>query len=359
MTTTFGEVDQDADAIAWRLRVRAADVVAALDGASTTKIVAAAWQDRALAYLRAGVRVSTEDGGACAQTRAALARDPREPEATLELTAVFSCPARSRLHLHYELFFETDRFHQAFMRLGAGLASAGGEGSLVFRDGAREAVLVALSSANEHGSFARDVAAYLKLGGIHILTGYDHLCFLMALLLAAGLSRRSSRHAPSAIAQAASPREAIVRTIRLVSAFTIAHSLTLISQAFHPGLVSARWVEPAIAFSVAYVGVENLLPRLPRFRYGVVFGFGLVHGLGFASVLHEIGLPKRGFLLSLIAFNLGVELGQLAVLSLAFPIVLMAARRNPITYERWGLRLGSTVISVLGVVWLIARLSAI
>ncbi|MDB4980094.1 MAG: hypothetical protein JWM82_846, partial [Myxococcales bacterium] len=151
----------------------------------------------------------------------------------------------------------------------------------------------------------------------------------------------------------------LVGTLTLVSAFTIAHSLTLISQAFSPGLVSARWVEPAIAFSVAYVGIENLLPRLPRFRYLVVFGFGLVHGLGFASVLREIGLPKRGFLLSLIAFNLGVELGQLAVVTLALPLVLTAARRSPIEYERWGLGLGSTIISGLGVAWLIARLAAI
>ncbi|MDB4981842.1 MAG: hypothetical protein JWM82_2594, partial [Myxococcales bacterium] len=191
MTTTFGQVDHDVDGMAWRLRVRAADLVAALDGASAAKLVAAEWQERALAYLRAGLRVSTDDGAACLQTRATLARDPSEPELTLELSAVFSCPAStSTFHLRYGLFFEGDRFHQAFMRLGPGLASARGESSLVFRDGAREAVLVASSSGTEPRSRARDVAAYLKLGVIHILTGYDHLCFLMALLLAAGLSRR-------------------------------------------------------------------------------------------------------------------------------------------------------------------------
>jgi multisubunit Na+/H+ antiporter MnhB subunit len=88
-----------------------------------------------------------------------------------------------------------------------------------------------------------------------------------------------------------------------------------------------------------------------------VFGFGLVHGLGFASVLREIGLPRRALVLCLLSFNLGVELGQLLVLALTFPLILLAARRSPRRFERWGLQLGSAAIAALGTVWLVARLT--
>ena len=89
-----------------------------------------------------------------------------------------------------------------------------------------------------------------------------------------------------------------------------------------------------------------------------MFSFGLVHGLGFASVLREIGLPRRGLLLSLLSFNLGVELGQLLVVALVLPIVVTCARRAPRAFERWGLQLGSSLIGAFGTLWLIVRLTA-
>jgi hypothetical protein len=151
---------------------------------------------------------------------------------------------------------------------------------------------------------------------------------------------------------------AVRGTVTIISAFTVAHSLTLIAQVLHPGWLSTRWVEPAIAFSVAYVGLENLIVRRPRHRWLLVFGFGLVHGLGFASVLREIGLPRRGLLLCLVSFNVGVELGQLLVLTVALPLIVTAARRAPRRFERWGLQAGSGVIAVFGFAWLVARLIA-
>ena len=138
----------------------------------------------------------------------------------------------------------------------------------------------------------------------------------------------------------------------------MAHSLTLITQVLHPGWLSTRWVEPAIALSVAYVGFENLVARAPYGRWLLVFGFGLVHGLGFASVLREIGLPRRGLVLSLLSFNLGVELGQLLVVALVLPLVVASARRAPRLFERWGLQLGSGLIGAFGTIWLVARLAA-
>ena len=177
----------------------------------------------------------------------------------------------------------------------------------------------------------RTALLYLRLGVAHILTGYDHLSFLLALLLAAGLRTRTALRS-DVVAQAATPRQALRSTVAIVSAFTVAHSLTLFTQVLHPGWLSTRWVEPAIALSVAYVGFENLVPRAPRALYGrwlLVFGFGLVHGLGFASVLREIGLPRRGLVLSLLCFNLGVELGQLLVVGLVLPMVVASRPPRP------------------------------
>src|SRR5262249_52185453 len=126
---------------------------------------------------------------------------------------------------------------------------------------------------------ARD---YLALGVEHIFTGYDHIAFLFGLLVIAG---------------AAGLRRGARQGLAVVTAFTLAHSVTLIASALGFLALSPRLVEPAIAVSIAYVGVENLVVARPRLRWLITFGFGLVHGFGFASVLREIGLPSRGLLL--------------------------------------------------------------
>ncbi|HSS39523.1 MAG TPA: HupE/UreJ family protein, partial [Polyangia bacterium] len=117
-----------------------------------------------------------------------------------------------------------------------------------------------------------------------------------------------------------------------------------------------------IALSVAYVGFKNLLPGAARAPYAtykrwlLVFTFGLVHGLGFASVLREIGLPRRGLALALVSFNVGVELGQLLVVGLALPLLVAAARRDAAWYERWGLRAASAVVAAAALVAFFSRL---
>ncbi len=372
-TATFGEVTEgtpaggdakgaDAGTIVWRLRVRAVDLVAALKAQAGPPGApnAIVQNRRRAAYLQAGLHVTADDRP-CAAGAPALTLDPAEVE--LEPTFVFvesfACPAGwTALRLRYDLFFEADRFHESFTRLtlaAPALAAQDRESlsTIVFRDGLREISL----ASGDGPSIWRSAFIYLRLGIFHILTGYDHLSFLMALLLGAALCRRTTAR-PPATAAAASVRQALRGTVAVISAFTVAHSMTLMVQVLRPGWLPTRWVEPAIAFSVAYVGFENLLPRPPRRRWLLVFGFGLVHGLGFASVLREIGLPRRGLVLSLVSFNLGVEIGQLLVLALTFPLIVGAARRDPRRFERWGLQLGSAVIAAFGTVWLIARLVA-
>jgi hypothetical protein len=175
----------------------------------------------------------------------------------------------------------------------------------------------------------------LRLGVEHILTGADHLVFLFGLMLVGGRLR--------SIAGA-------------VTAFTVAHSITLALAALSIFAPSPRLVEPAIALSIAYVGVENFFVEDASRRWRVTFPFGLVHGFGFASALREIALPHAQVPVALVSFNLGVELGQLGVLAIALPVTL-AARRAPWFGDR-GVKVLSAAIAVGGAVLFVVRLVA-
>ena len=346
-SATFGDVAADGRAVTWTLRVRfadlaGADVVAGLSaGAGVAQALARAADVEA--RLARGLGVSA-GGAPCALVARALDADGA-PEPTVVARFRFTCAADATA-LRYDLFFDVDPLHSGYTKLAV---ADGVETTYVFRARDRALVLGAPRSA------WRNARTYFLLGVEHIFTGYDHLAFLAALLLATGLARRSDADG-AAVANA--PRPALREVLKIVTAFTAAHSITLIVSTLRPGLVSTRWVEPAIAASIAYVGLENLIPRTPRRRWLVVFAFGLVHGLGFSSVLREIGLPTRGLIASLLAFNRGVEVGQLSVVSLVLPLVLGLARRGPVAFERGVLRIASAAIALAGAIWLVLRLRA-
>ena len=177
----------------------------------------------------------------------------------------------------------------------------------------------------------RAARTFLVLGVEHILTGYDHLLFLVGLLVA-------SRGIP--------------QLVGIVTSFTIAHSLTLGAATL--GVISPppRLVEAVIALSIAYVGIENLLAREVRGRWRLTFLFGLVHGFGFATVLREMELPRQALASSLFTFNLGVELGQLAVVVLLWPLLRWVQASSYATaVTRWS----SAVITVCGLGWFVQR----
>ena len=177
---------------------------------------------------------------------------------------------------------------------------------------------------------------YLVLGFTHILPkGLDHMLFVLGLFLL------STRLAP---------------LLWQVTAFTLAHSITLALSMYGVIALSPAIVEPLIAASIVAVAVENLFTaRLHAWRVFVVFGFGLLHGLGFAGVLTEIGLPRDEFVTGLIAFNVGVEGGQLAVIAIAFLAVGYWFRHRPWYRRRVVLPL-SALIALTGVYWMVERL---
>lgn len=181
---------------------------------------------------------------------------------------------------------------------------------------------------------ARD---YLELGFVHILPrGLDHILFVLSLFL---LSR------------------AWRPLLLQVSAFTLAHSVTLALSVLGVARLPAGVVEPLIAASIAWVAAENLFrSSLTRTRLAVVFGFGLLHGFGFAGVLSGLGLPKGSLLVALAAFNVGVELGQLTVLGAAASVTAWVVWQSPGTYRRWVVVPGSSAIALVGAFWTVQRI---
>lgn len=175
----------------------------------------------------------------------------------------------------------------------------------------------------------------VKLGVEHIVTGYDHLVFLLGLVLLGGRWRA---------------------LLWVVTAFTLAHSITLGVAALGVWSPSPRVVEPLIAASIVYVGVENFFVKDAERRWRVTLPFGLIHGFGFAGALAEVKLAPSRVPAALFAFNLGVEAGQLAVLAPVLPLVLWLRRRK--WFEVWGVRGASACIVVAGLVWLVARIAS-
>jgi hypothetical protein len=181
------------------------------------------------------------------------------------------------------------------------------------------------------------VRTYLELGFTHILPkGADHILFVLGIFLL------SIRWKP---------------ILMQVTAFTVAHTITLALTIYGIVSLSPKIVEPLIALSIVYVAVENIMtPTLSPWRVAVVFAFGLLHGMGFAGVLSQLGLPRSEFLPALFSFNVGVELGQLAVIAAAFLLIGLAFRGKP-WYRRLVVIPGSIAIGAVGLYWLVERVA--
>jgi len=185
-------------------------------------------------------------------------------------------------------------------------------------------------------SVADAALVYLGLGYKHILPlGFDHILFILSLFLL-------------------SPK--LKTVLWQATAFTVAHSITLGLAMYHVITPSAKIVEPVIALSIMYVALENIIsPRLKTSRIGVVFLFGLVHGMGFAGALGQLGLPKNAYLISLVMFNVGVELGQLTVILAAYFLLARNFGDKPY-YRKYAVVPLSMMIVVIAAYWTVQRL---
>ena len=191
-------------------------------------------------------------------------------------------------------------------------------------------------------------AGFVKEGMRHILGGYDHVLFLLALLLPAVMRRTKTGWQPvERLAQAIMPVAVIV------TAFTVAHSVTLTLAGLKLLSLSSSFIEPAIAVTIVLAAIDNLTPIFRGRRAIVTFLFGLIHGFGFAGVLGELNLPTVQFAWALFQFNLGIELGQLFIVAIA--VTALFAFRRQSWYSNVVIRGGSAVAIVIGTLWFIDR----
>jgi hypothetical protein len=244
-----------------------------------------------------------------------------------------------RLSIDYRVLDAEDPSHRGLLTL-----SANGSTQTAVLGGAPAARLFELDHPSPWSAFIE----YLRAGIWHIWSGIDHLLFLMSLLLPAVLVRRQSRW--EAVPMAA---PAFANIVRVVTAFTLAHSMTLSLAAFDVIRLPGRLTESVIAASIIVAALNNVFPRVTEGRWRIAFAFGLLHGFGFASVLAEMGLPKGARLVSLVAFNLGVETGQLAVVLAVMPLAYVL--RSTVFYRRGVMPWGSSAIAALALVWFMQR----
>ena len=250
------------------------------------------------------------------------------------------------LKAKYSMLFDVDPSHRGLVQWvapGQDTAQA-----LVFGTESAEQVL----ALKPTGAW-QTLRQYLKDGVLHIWAGYDHILFLLALLLPAVLVRRDS---PQGRQWQPAPtlRGAFIEVVKVVTAFTLAHSFTLSLASLQIISLPSRLVESLIAASVIFAALNNLRGTIEGRRWVMAFAFGLIHGFGFASVLADLGLPQGALVLALVGFNAGVEVGQLCIVAVFLPLAywLRATR----FYRVWVLIGGSMIVALLASWWLVQRM---
>ena len=329
----------------WDIALRDLDFAIGLDGNGDGQLT---WDEiRArhaaiAAYALQRLHIATSQG-ACPLLAGEQLIDHHTDGAYTVLRFAASCPgtaAPASLEIGYTLFADLDPQHKGLLKLT--------------HDGATQTAIFDPDSPRQSLSLAApdrlaQFGAYVKHGIWHIWIGTDHILFLLSLLLPAVLL-------PGLREQQASLRAAFYDVLKVVTAFTLAHSITLTLASLSLVSLPSRWVESAIAASVVLAALNNLYPLFRGKRPVAAFVFGLIHGFGFASVLRDLGLPQSALVSSLFGFNVGVELGQLAIVAVFLPLAWQL--RKSWLYRQlftWG----SLAIALVAAIWLAERIADI
>lgn len=330
-------VSDDAEHATYEIKINTRDLYDALgfeDGRDASDAEIHAGKSRLYDYLLERVTFELPDD--CKLSRGDIEiLTQGERFARLDLDIACARPM-VEMAIEYDLFFDMDQMH-------IGLLSVGDE-------------VVNLTSDNSRFEYwigeqpVTGIADFIRSGVEHILYGIDHILFLVSLLVMAVIARD-----PESGWAVRGLRDQIAYTGVIVTSFTLAHSITLIGAALGWFALPSRFVESAIAASIVYVAIENVVRPDPPRRYAITFGFGLVHGLGFAAMLSPL-LPPEGVIFPLLTFNLGVEIGQLAIVLVAMPVLwMLASKIGANTYRRYVLPTAGAVLASVGLIWLIER----
>lgn len=356
--------------VRWDIALRDLDYVLQLDrdndGALTWGEVRSRGDD-ITKYATANLTLSSKDKPCLLSTSAPMQLDKHSDGtyAVLSLSAACGAALTDALQVKYSLLFDVDPSHRGLVQwLPPGSPSKVGK--------AEEAlsVILGIESATQNLPFQppsqwQSFKQYVVEGAFHIWIGYDHILFLLSLLLPAVLIfRKNDTNADrkllgnSQIQPAGSFWGAFKEVLKVVTTFTLAHSITLSLAALGYISLPSRWVESVIAASIIVAAVSNLVrDNLDNKRWGkpwlLAFAFGLIHGFGFASVLADLGLPQNALVTALIGFNVGVELGQLAIVAVFLPLAywLRATKFYQVGVFKWG----SILIALMALYWFVQR----
>jgi hypothetical protein len=250
------------------------------------------------------------------------------------------CPKMSQLSFEYSLLFDAAANHKAIFSLRV---ESEQHVFIVDDQNVRNSIDVSENKSSSWATFG----AFIYQGIFHILIGLDHILFLLTLLLTLCLYRQMNEWK-----NIESKKIIIRKTLMIITSFTIAHSITLSGTALGIIPVMGSWIEVAIAASILFNVINNLFPMIKKLGL-ITFIFGLIHGMGFAGALSEFGFTKEHQLLSVLGFNLGVEIGQLGLLVVFLPILLWLRKSN--YYKRYGMQLLSLLVGGVAIYWILER----
>ena len=328
----------------WDVAVADADHAVRLDAHGnkdgiTDPAEVAAGENALFAYAQARLRLSAAGRDCPLTTEKPLLLATRQSGRSLVLRFTARCPSAQAITLHSQLMFDVAPTHRSLLRVQVGEAAP--RGGILSQE--RPSYTLGLQRSQ-----AQTFRAYFVEGIEHVLSGWDHLLFLLGLFLPVALRWQAGSWQPLD-----SPAQALRQASTVVTAFTLAHAATLCLAALGVLALPTRWVESAVAASVLFTGLNNLRPVVTRQLWLLAAGFGLIHGSAIAGALLELGLPAEGRVWALLGFNLGVEAAQLGLVLLGLPLAL--------ALRRWGgyvpavLRPGSVLVALAGLIWLLDR----
>ena len=350
------QIDASSTELTLRIDVALRDLDAALDidadgnGRLTWGEVRAAWP-----AIEVFVTQHAEVAGCPFAPSPTRALERRTDGVYAALTFHSNCVPAGEPAIRYTAFADIDPTHRGIARI-----SIQGQPDVVRvldpRAPAGLAVVPAPAPASENlipaavpaAPAAPAPAGFVSDGVHHIVTGYDHVLFLMCLLFPAVMTRTPAGWQPRRTL-----RDAMWPVLGIVTAFTVAHSITLGLAAMKWVSLPSRFIEPAIAVTIVLAALNNIWPIFRGRIIAVTFAFGLLHGFGFASVLAELNLPTGKFALALLQFNVGLELGQVMIVLVAISLMFLA--RNSRGYVPWVIRGGSIAALLIAVLWFVER----